>query len=220
MDSLDAHVLHAILGRLDWPDLLAAQASCRRLRAAAGPCWGTQCRRRWHTPNERLFAAAAGGASAPVDHRALFLADNGWAPGAPLSIAQWAGCSWEDELVAVQPGPLDTVAVSSCRELRLLQLSTSNDGRVQLRPLRAARHRPAAGASAEQWTAVATLPSSGEGVMATGGCFGRLALWQLPEWGKGSPAQAAVQPIASLAFPGSRCAACGRCVAGQQSWRR
>ena len=64
MDSLDAHLLHAILGRLEWPDLLAAQACCRTLRTAAGRCWEAQCRRRWHAPNAHLFPAAPAAAAA------------------------------------------------------------------------------------------------------------------------------------------------------------
>ena len=184
----------------------------------------------WATLKAALVRAAAATppcrARAPADHRALFLADNGWAPGAPLGVSQWAGCSWEDELVGVgvAPGqPCDTIAVSTCRELRLLHLSATGDGGVQLRPLRAARHSSAAGANAEQWSAVAALSSGGDGgLVAAGGCFGRLALFQLPEHGSGCPAKAAVQPAAALAFPESRCAACSPLLAsacGIASWR-
>ncbi len=126
-----------------------------------------------------------------------------------------AGVRWADEIAAVEPQTAadgsTTIAVSSCRELRLLRLDAVPGSRLQV--LRAANHSVHSGR--ELWSSVAALagadePAGGEGWLAAGGCHGRLALFQLPCSGSTSPAHAALRPAAVLDSPGSRWAAEGR----------
>lgn len=128
-----------------------------------------------------------------------------------------AGVRWADEIAAIQPRTeadgSTTIAVSSCRELRLLRLDAAPGSRLQV--LRAANHSVHSGR--ELWSSVAALaaadePAGGEGWVAAGGCHGRLALFQLPPGGSSSPSHAALRPAAVLDLPGSRWAAVG----GQQ----
>lgn len=224
LDTLPRDALEAVLGKLEWRDLLSAVSACHTLRDAGQPAWLAQCRR--FSPgglNAHLFPpsppAPPGSNSPPPRHRtadfkALFLHDNGWGPGLGLELRRWAGCRWADELVAVQPDEADDgatlVAVSTCRELRVLQLGP--EPTAQLQTQRAGMHG-AGGPSTELWSSVAALPG---GLVAAGSCHGRLALFCLPEHGSACCSQARVQPTAALALPGNRwvCAACVRPAEG------
>lgn len=135
----------------------------------------------------------------------------------PCSVATppGAGVRWADEIVALQPQTAadgsTTIAVSSCRELRLLQLDAPPGSPLQV--LRAANHSVHSDRR-ELWSSVAALggadePAGGDGWLAAGGCHGRLALFQLPPSGSSSPSRAALRPSAVLDFPGSRCGAGG-----------
>lgn len=219
MDGLGNDALQQVLQHLDWQDLLAAGATCWQLRSAAAadsPLWRRLCLRRWHGPLNTWFPALppqlpASSASAPpalqqqhVDYRALFMQDNGWtAPAAGVELKQWAGSSWNDEVVAVQPcGAADgttLVAVSSSRELRLLRIDASPT--AALGPVRAGVH--VREGSSLQWGSLAALPGSDGSLVAAGSCHGSITLWRLPEWRSAAPAQAAAQQVATLAFPGN-----------------
>lgn len=219
MDGLGNDALQQVLQHLDWQDLLAAGATCRQLRSAAAAdslLWRRLCLRRWHGPLNTWFPAPppqlpASSASAPpalqqqhVDYRALFMQDNGWtAPAAGVELKQWAGSSWNDEVVAVQPcGAADgttLVAVSSSRELRLLRIDASPT--AALGPVRAGVH--VREGSNLQWGSLAALPGSDGSLVAAGSCHGSVTLWRLPEWRSAAPAQAAAQQLATLAFPGN-----------------
>lgn len=234
MESLSNDALHGVLRHLSPADLLAAGQTCGVLRGAAKSkeLWRQHCTRRWHEPNVHLYPAdpdgsrsnsgsptvagsAAAGAASPgagapqpqADWRLLYVEGNGWSPGPghwpDLHVARWAGCSWADELVALQSaaaavaGSSTTIAISSCRELRLLELGAHPQ--AQLQTLRAGVH--AQGPGSELWSAVAALPG---GRVAAGGCYGRLALFHLPQWRSASPGQALIEPEAALAFPDNR----------------
>lgn len=128
-----------------------------------------------------------------------------------MSVQRYAGVRWADEIVALQPQTAadgsTTIAVSSCRELRLLQLDAPPGSPLQV--LRAANHSVHSDRR-ELWSSVAALgradePAGGDGWLAAGGCHGRLALFQLPPSGSSSPSRAALRPSAVLDFPGSSC---------------
>lgn len=224
MLTLPQDALERVLGELAWPDLLRASQASAALATATRPLWRSHCERRWSPGglNTHLFAsppppapplgagaplppaAALRPPSPPADYKALFLRRNGWAPGLELELRRWAGCRWADELVAVQPGAADgasgtsLVAVSTCRELRVLELGAQPG--AQLQTLRAGMHA-GGGPGTELWSAVAALP---DGMVAAGGCHGRLALFRLPAHHAACCSQERVQPAAALALPGNR----------------
>jgi hypothetical protein len=224
MDSLPADALHSVLEKLDPAGLLAATSTCRRLHTAAAQdsvLWRDLCRRRWGGGlNTALWALPL--QPAPLAHhichhqqqqqqqqqqllhgrpnyKALFLRDNGWA--APrFAVQRYAGSAWSDELAAVHASTADdgttTVAVSSSRELRILEAGPEASATLRVRRAAdVARH-----SGGEVWSAVAAV-SAGQGLVAAGGCGGRLALWRLPEAGGQGPSAHAVQPTAVLPFP-------------------
>ncbi len=220
MDGLSNDALQQVLQHLDWQDLMAAGAACRQLRSAATPdslLWRRLCLRRWHGPLNTWFPApppqlptnSNHSAAAPqqqrINYRALFLQDNGWtAPEAGMAQQQWAGSSWNDEVVAVQPSAAadgsTLVAVSSSRELRLLQIDGSPE--PKLRPLRAGVHVLRGGHV--QWSSLAALPGGDGSLVAAGSCHGSITLWRLPEWRSVAPAQAEAERVATLAAPGNK----------------
>ncbi|KAL4440486.1 hypothetical protein ABPG75_003487 [Micractinium tetrahymenae] len=210
--SLSPDALHVVLSQLEFPDLLAASATCRQLRAAASApqLWERLCRRRWAgSLTTSLFRGGPKLGNVP-DYRQLFLQDNGWA-WPQLTVQRYAGVRWADEIVALHPQTAadgsTTVAVSSCRELRLLRLDATPGSPLQV--LRAANHSVHSGGR-ELWSSVTALAPAddaggGEGWVAAGGCHGRLALYQLPPSGSTSPTHAALRPAAVLDFPGGSC---------------
>lgn len=221
MENLGNDALQHVLQHLDVRDLMAAGAACRQLRCATAPdspLWRRLCQRRWHGPLNTWFPAPppqrpAASAPAPsasqqaaVDYQALFLHDNGWAaPTAGMALQQWAGSSWNDEVVAAQPSAAadgsTLVAVSSSRELRLLRIDGSPAATLQ--PQRAGVHTGQGGGRV-QWSSVAALPAADSNLVAAGSCHGTLALWRLPEWHSVAPAQPAAERVAHLAFPANK----------------
>lgn len=229
METLPADALNAVLAKLDHIDLLAASSACRQMRAAAtadSALWRALCTRRWHgTLNTALWPLRP---SAPpqqpqqqpqqqqprADYRAVFASDNGWS--APrLATQRYAGSSWSDELVALHPSTAPdgttTIVVSSCKELRILEAGPSPEDQVQIR--RAANVALRSGR--ELWSSVAALPATvagAEGLVAAGGCHGRLALFRLPEAHGSAPSADVMEPASSLVFPGNRRVCSVRCA--------
>jgi hypothetical protein len=231
METLGRDTFHSVLARLDFLDLIAASSSCRLLRDAAdpaGPLWQDLCHRRWGTaggsggaalntsvfPVEQPDSAAIDQGQpqqqAGADYKAILLQDNGWADPGALSVQQYAGSAWSDEVVAVQPscsaagGGACSIAVSSCRELRILSLEGSPGAQLQVQY--AGTH--AAHSRGELWSSLAPVPpeaaGGSAGLVAAGGCRGRLALFRLPPNRSTAPSRLSVQPAAMLTFPGNR----------------
>lgn len=228
MEALPADALHCILASLGYRDLLAASSACRHLRTAAAAdseLWRNMCWRRWHRSslNAPLFTLPRqqldGDQHLRPDYRSLFTSGNGWV--APrFALQRYAGSSPRDELLALQPSIGEdgtTIAVSSRRELRILELGSCPSARLQV--LRAANVQQDSGQ--ESWISVASIGS--EGLVAAGGASGCLAAFQLPEAASGAPSPHSVAATATLAAPGNRqVPLCGRLqqLAGASSrWR-
>lgn len=81
-----------VLSRLDWPELVAAGAACRRLRHACrpgSPLWEGMCRRRWAgSLNEGLFADASVRCGL-VNWRAAFRSARGREGAKALAVDQY-----------------------------------------------------------------------------------------------------------------------------------
>ena len=207
-----------MLSRLDWPELVAAGAACRRLRHACrpgSPLWESVCQRRWAgSLNVSLFSDASARCG-PVNWRAAFESGRGWEGAKALAVDQ---CFHTPELrgallpvwatgqhllaadVVVATGGNAWVAATAGRAaggpqgagsntLWLFQLDAATLGTEGLRPM-AAGGRWRGGNGDWCHTAITALDCE-EAWLAAGTRQGRIELHHLLErgqWGAGGKA--------------------------------